>query len=80
MRTANWVFNPRQQMPPTLATEIVEEVGGRPRGYVPHFLPGGNPWLTEFATRVGLPFEATRGGAETMYPEYAAKPELRKHR
>lgn len=71
VRTANWVFNPRQQMPPTLATEVVEEIRDRLRGYVPHFLPGRNPWLTEFATRVGVPFEATRGGAGTMYPEYA---------
>ncbi len=29
--------------------------------------------LDEFARRWGLPFEATRGGAETMYPEYTDK-------
>ena len=52
--------------------EYVEEVD-RPRDDVPHFLPGRNPMLTEFAERHGIPFEATRGGAETMYPEYRAR-------
>jgi hypothetical protein len=49
--------------------ESVDEVD-RPEGAVPHYLPGKNPFLTEFATKNGLPQEAARGGAETMYPEY----------
>ena len=40
---------------------------------VPHFLPGKNPWLKEFSEQEGVPYEATRGGAETMYPEYRSK-------
>jgi len=40
--------------------QYVDEVG-RPRGEVPHYLPGANPYLHEFADRYGLPFEATRG-------------------
>ncbi len=40
---------------------------------IPHFLPGKNPWLKEFSEQEGVPYEATRGGAETMYPEYRAK-------
>ena len=47
-----------------------DEVPGRDPAYVPHHLPGKNPYLTEFATMHGLPVEPTRGGAETMYPEY----------
>ena len=39
---------------------------------VPHHLPGSNPWVREFAEEYGLPYEATRGGAETLYPEYRA--------
>jgi hypothetical protein len=39
-------------------------------GQVPNYLPGANPWLREFAGWYGIPYEATRGGAETMYPEY----------
>jgi hypothetical protein len=40
---------------------------------VPHHLPGKNPWLKEFAEEEGIPYEATRGGAETLYPQYRAK-------
>lgn len=40
---------------------------------MPHFLPGKNPYLNEFARDLGLPLEAVRGGAETMYPEYRKK-------
>jgi hypothetical protein len=51
---------------------VVEEVD-RPEGYVPHWLPGTNPDLHEFADKHDLPFEATRGGPETMYPDYRFK-------
>jgi hypothetical protein len=44
-----------------------------PRGKVPHYLPGKNPILTEYAAQYGIPPEAALGGAETMYPEYIAK-------
>jgi hypothetical protein len=50
-----------------------EEVPGRDPAYVPHHLIGTNPYLTEFAAQHGLPVEPTRGGPQTMYPEYVAK-------
>jgi hypothetical protein len=50
---------------------VVEVV--RPKGVVPSYLPGANPFLHEFAVRWGLPYEPTRGGAESMYPEYRQK-------
>jgi hypothetical protein len=50
-----------------------DEVPGRDPAYVPHYLPGQNPYLTEFAAQHGLPVEPTRGGARTMYPEYIQK-------
>ena len=53
--------------------EYVEEITGRPKGEVPHFLPGENPFLKEFPQRYGIPEEAARGSAETMYPEYQHK-------
>jgi hypothetical protein len=40
---------------------------------VPHHLPGANSVVAEFSKEYGIPFEATRGGAETMYPEYRQK-------
>lgn len=46
------------------------EIAGQPRGAVPHYLPGRNPFLGEFAKMFGLPEFAARGGAETMYPEF----------
>ena len=50
-----------------------DEVPGRDPAYVPHFLPGKNPYLKEFADKYRLPVESTRGGAETAYPEYMKK-------
>jgi cyclase len=68
VRTAGYVLNPTQHLEPFLC-EPVEEVA-RPEGVIPHYLPGTNPDLTEFAKRRGLPFEATRGGAASVYPAY----------
>jgi len=45
----------------------------RPKGVVPHNLPGANKDLAEFPARHRIPVEATRGGPETMYPEYIDK-------
>lgn len=45
----------------------------QPRGYVPHWLPEQNPQLREFAEKYGVPYEAARGGARTLYPEYIAE-------
>jgi len=40
---------------------------------VPAYFPGENPFLVEFQKRFNLPAVATRGGAETMYPEFMEK-------
>jgi len=54
--------------------ESVEEVVGRPEDAVPNILPGENTFLQEYVKNHPMvPFEATRGGAETMYPEYRLK-------
>ena len=71
IRTTDYQLDERQLVPP-YPCDVVEEVD-RPKGVVPSFLPGTNPSLEEFAQRHGLPMEATRGGAETMYPEYRKK-------
>jgi cyclase len=52
--------------------EYVEEISGREKGEVPHYLPGENPYLLEFVKRTGVPVAPTRGGPETIYPEYQA--------
>ena len=45
----------------------------RAKGVIPHHLPGTNPFLGEYPAAHGVPPEAARGGAETMYPEYRKK-------
>ena len=71
IRTVDFTAAPQDQMAPW-PCEPVDEVD-RPAGVVPSHLMAQNPFLTEFAARYGIPYEATRGGAETMYPEYKAK-------
>ncbi len=71
IRTRDYVYEIGGQIAP-YPCESVEEVI-RPKGKIPHHLPGTNPFLTEFATKHGIPPEAARGGADTMYPEYQYK-------
>jgi hypothetical protein len=53
--------------------ESVVEIANQPRGAVPNFLPGENPFVAEFAKKYRIPVAATLGGAETMYPEFQRK-------
>jgi hypothetical protein len=53
--------------------ESVVEVVLPEQGYFPHYLPGDNPFLIEFARNHKIPYEAAMGGAATMYPEYRKK-------
>ena len=71
IRSTDYELDERQLVPP-YPCDVVEEVD-RPKGVVPSFLPGANPSLGDFAADHRLPFEATRGGPETMYPEYRQK-------
>jgi len=71
VRTTNWAQDPHQLIAPYPCQPVIEIE--RPQGIVPNHLPGKNTFLGEFAARFNLPFEPTRGGAETMYPEYIAK-------
>src|SRR6185503_12440709 len=72
IRTTNWVLNPGMEIRRT-QFDVVDEVAGRQKGDVPHYLPGSPgalQKLKEFATHVGLPPAAARVGAATLYPEY----------
>jgi hypothetical protein len=51
---------------------VIEEVD-RPAGVVPNYLPGQNPFLTEFGEKYKIPQEAAGGGAASMHPELAKK-------
>ena len=71
VRTSNWVADPGFQPSPFSCIPTVEIE--RARDYVPHHLPGANPYLSEYAEKHGLPIEAVRGGAQTMYPEFMSR-------
>jgi hypothetical protein len=72
IRESSWILDPNQVIPP-FPCEITPEGTIVPAGKVPNFLPGQNDALHDFAVEYGIPFEATRGGAETLYPEYIKK-------
>jgi len=72
IRSTDFLLDPHQQIDP-YPCESVTEVP-RPKGEVPNFPPGTNPFLQEFATKHAIPGQATRGGAVTMYPNGAGVP------
>lgn len=71
IRSSEYRLALNQEIPPYPCT-VVDEVD-RPRGKVPHEMPGQNGFLGEFGQKYNLPIEVTRGGAETMYPELPRK-------
>jgi hypothetical protein len=71
VRSQTWFLDPGQRAG-LFPCEYVPEVPAPP-GTVPHHLPGANPNLQEFLDWYGVPAEAARGGAETIYPEYQQK-------
>jgi len=75
VRSESWVWNPYQVFQPIAGYGacLPHPEIPRPPGWVPHHLPGANTVIREFPDEYGVPFEATRGGAETMYPEYQQK-------
>ena len=67
-RNRDYTYNATGRMGPYPCESVIETVFEE--GYFPHYLPGENPFLIEFARNHDIPYEATLGGAETMYPEY----------
>jgi len=72
VKTTNMLLNPRPLTPQQLLypCQAVVEIADQKRGAVPHYLPNENPFLAEFREHYHLPAIATRGGADTMYPEF----------
>jgi hypothetical protein len=67
-RNRDYVLDPTGRMGPYPCESVIET--DLPANYFPHYLPGENPYLIEYSRNHGIPYEATLGGAETMYPEY----------
>lgn len=69
VRSQDWVYDPSFKMD-FFNCDYSQEVPVNPDNLVPNYLPGENPFLTEFAENYRLPMSGVRGGAETLYPEY----------
>lgn len=79
VRTTDWLWNPQQHVGEPQPFDVVDELGDRPLGWVPSYPMGTQH--RGFAEQFGLPFEATQGGKETLYPEYMQKlPRMPKER
>ena len=76
IRTTNFVSSPASSANAwghCGPAQIVDELPGRARGEVPHYLPGQRAHIDDFLNDTGVPAEGARGGAETLYPEFAAR-------
>jgi hypothetical protein len=71
VRSSTWRWNPGQREQPIGQVEIAEELPDLKLGDVPHYPLGTRH--PEYAEANGLPFEATLGGKETLYPEYVER-------
>jgi hypothetical protein len=71
VRSTEYQLALNQQIPAYPCT-VVTEVD-RPRGVVPHYLPGTNPDVSWFAKRYNIPLEVVMAGAANMYPEIRSK-------
>lgn len=72
IRSGDWVLSLTQNVVRT-QFDVVDEIAGRAKGYVPHDLPGSDAATrksAEFASKYGMSVGAAQGGAETTYPEY----------
>lgn len=71
VRTSTWRWSPGQREGAIGQVEIAEELPDLKLGDVPHYPLGTRH--PEYADANGLPFEATLGGKETLYPEYVER-------
>jgi hypothetical protein len=69
IKSRNFALDPGYQMAQYPCSVDIEVA--RPEGEIPHYLPGQNPFVNEYAAKNHLPLDATLGGAQTMYPEFA---------
>jgi glyoxylase-like metal-dependent hydrolase (beta-lactamase superfamily II) len=71
VRTSTFRWNPGARENAITQVDVAEEVPGLRQGDVPHYPLGSTH--AEYADDNKLPLEATLGGKETLYPEYAEK-------
>jgi len=71
VRTSTFRMNPGARENAIAEVDVAEEVPGLRQGDVPHYPLGATH--PEYADDNKLPFAATLGGRETLYPEYVEK-------
>jgi hypothetical protein len=71
IRTSTFRWNPGAREGAIAQVDVADEVPGLRQGDVPHYPLGSKH--PEYADDNKLPFEATLGGKETLYPEYVEK-------
>jgi hypothetical protein len=69
--SSNYRLNLQQQVAPYPCTVVTEIV--RPKGVVPHLLPGTNTMIRQYFERYNIPADLINAGAESMYPEFRSK-------
>ena len=69
IHTTNYTKATHYNIPPWKC-EIVTELTGKDKGFVPHYFPWKNPYMDEFAEKYHMSRDAALGGADTMYPSY----------
>jgi hypothetical protein len=71
VRTQHWLLSSNIRPDERWNFEVVDEIAGRDPAVIPH-----NPFgfkQDTFAEKHHIPFAATQGGKETIYPEYELK-------
>ena len=71
VRTSTFRWNPGARENAIAQVDVAEEIPGLRQGDVPHYPLGARH--PEYADDNKLPFEATLGGKETLYPEYVER-------
>lgn len=73
VRSNDYVRQPGDHHAWLYACDDGEQITGRAPDVVPNYLFGKQPFAQEFSQRYKLPLGASLAGAESIYPEFAAK-------
>jgi cyclase len=73
VRSNDYVRQPGDHHAWLYACDDGEQITGRAPDVVPNYLFGKQPFVKEFSQRYKLPLGASLAGAESIYPEFAAK-------
>jgi hypothetical protein len=68
VRTTDWFRSRDYLVGPSTPFETVDELGDKPRGWVPSWPLGTEH--RDLSEQFKIPYEATQGGTHTLYPEY----------